>query len=148
MLLSVGLFATLWVFGSLDYNAVYSVAPQVNETALTLIGLLLFGGAMAKSAQVPLHIWLADAMEGKFTISQFKSITLNIVAIILVFACEMAFMFTDLNISFYTVNSWESANSLSCIPLLTLSPQTLHVITGSMLGDGSITRRHKVGKGI
>ena len=69
MLFSVGLFAALWVFGSLDYDVIYSVAPQINETVLTVIGLLFFGGAMSKSAQVPLHIWLPDAMEGPTPVS-------------------------------------------------------------------------------
>ena len=62
--LSVGLFALLWTCGSLEYASVYSVTPLLNETAITIIALLLFGGAMSKSAQVPLHTWLPDAMEG------------------------------------------------------------------------------------
>lgn len=62
--LSVGLFALLWTCGSLEYSSVYSVTPLLNETAITVIALLFFGGAMSKSAQVPLHTWLADAMEG------------------------------------------------------------------------------------
>ena len=58
--LSVGLFALLWTCGSLEYASVYSVTPLLNETAITVIALLLFGGAMSKSAQVPLHTWLPD----------------------------------------------------------------------------------------
>jgi NADH-ubiquinone oxidoreductase chain 5 len=58
--LSVGLFAALWTMGSLDYATVLSVSPLLNETVLTLIGLLFLGGAMSKSAQLPLHTWLAD----------------------------------------------------------------------------------------
>ena len=82
MLFSVGLFAALWVFGSLDYDVIYSVAPQVNETALTVIGLLFFGGAMSKSAQVPLHIWLPDAMEGRLIPNKMLT-----VIIMLIIAC-------------------------------------------------------------
>lgn len=67
--LSVGFFAILWVFGNLDYATVFSVAPYINETAITIIGLLLLIGAMAKSAQIGLHTWLPDAMEGPTPVS-------------------------------------------------------------------------------
>ena len=60
MFLSVGFFAILWVFGNVDYATVFSVAPYINETAITIIGLLLLVGAMAKSAQLGLHTWLPD----------------------------------------------------------------------------------------
>lgn len=59
-LLSLGFFACLWAIGSLDYATVLSVSPLLNETVLTIIGLLFLGGAMSKSAQLPLHTWLAD----------------------------------------------------------------------------------------
>ena len=65
MFLSVGFFAIFWVFGNVDYATVFSVAPYINESAITIIGLLLLVGAMAKSAQIGLHTWLPDAMEGK-----------------------------------------------------------------------------------
>lgn len=64
MALSVGFMALLWAFGSLEYGTILALAPLMNETVVSLIGLLLLGGAMAKSAQVPLHSWLAQAMEG------------------------------------------------------------------------------------
>ena len=70
MTLSIGLFAILWTFGSLEYSSVYSVTPILNETAITIIALLLFGGAMSKSAQVPLHTWLADRIEGPTPVSR------------------------------------------------------------------------------
>jgi NADH-ubiquinone oxidoreductase chain 5 len=62
--LTVGFFALVWLCSSLDYATVLSTAPLLNETALTITGLLLLGGAMAKSAQLPLHTWLPAAMEG------------------------------------------------------------------------------------
>lgn len=60
MFLSIGFFAIFWVFGNVDYATVFSVAPFINETAITIIGLLLLIGAMAKSAQIGLHTWLPD----------------------------------------------------------------------------------------
>ena len=64
MMLSVGLFAMFGIFGNLDYSTVFSISPYVNEVAITIVGLLLFIGATAKSAQVPLHVWLPGSMEG------------------------------------------------------------------------------------
>ena len=69
MFLSVGFFAIFWVFGNVDYASVFTVAPYINETAITVIGLLLLIGAMAKSANIPLHTWLPDAMEGPTPVS-------------------------------------------------------------------------------
>jgi NADH-ubiquinone oxidoreductase chain 5 len=50
--LSLGFFAMLWVFGNLDYASVFALSPYVNETAITVIGLLFLVGAMAKSALI------------------------------------------------------------------------------------------------
>ena len=62
--LSIGFFALFALFGSLDYSVIFSVTPLMNETAITIIGILLLTGAMAKSAQIPLHSWLPGSMEG------------------------------------------------------------------------------------
>src|SRR6266403_1057705 len=53
--LSIGFFALFALFGSLDYATIFSLVPFMNEIAITIIGLLLLTGAMAKSAQIPLH---------------------------------------------------------------------------------------------
>jgi NADH-ubiquinone oxidoreductase chain 5 len=67
--LSIGYFALFALFGSLDYATIFSIVPFINETALTIIGLLLLTGAMAKSAQIPLHSWLPGSMEGPTPVS-------------------------------------------------------------------------------
>ena len=62
--LSIGFFAIFALFGSIDYATVFSLSSYMNETAITVIGLLLLTGAMAKSSQIPLHSWLPGSMEG------------------------------------------------------------------------------------
>jgi len=76
----LGIAAVLFWFGSLDYATVFGMAPGLagaeaeilpgrTWSAMTLICVLLFIGAMGKSAQVPLHVWLPDSMEGPTPIS-------------------------------------------------------------------------------
>jgi len=76
----LGIAAIAMYFGSLDYETVFQLAPQqANATieifdgrpwsVMTVICILLFIGAMGKSAQAPLHVWLPDSMEGPTPIS-------------------------------------------------------------------------------
>jgi NADH-quinone oxidoreductase subunit L len=76
----LGIGMVLYYFGSLDYATVFQRAPELANTKVNLLGscnwslmtvtcLLLFVGAMGKSAQVPLHVWLPDSMEGPTPIS-------------------------------------------------------------------------------
>ena len=67
--LTIGMFAILWSFGNLDYATVFSLAPYMNENVITIIGICLLIGAMAKSSQVGLHVWLPMAMEGPTPVS-------------------------------------------------------------------------------
>ena len=67
--LTIGMFAILWSLGNLDYSTVFSLAPYVNENIITIIGICLLIGAMAKSSQVGLHVWLPMAMEGPTPVS-------------------------------------------------------------------------------
>jgi NADH-ubiquinone oxidoreductase chain 5 len=67
--LTVGMFAILWAFGNLDYATVFSLAPYMNENVVTIVGVCLLIGAMAKSSQIGLHVWLPMAMEGPTPVS-------------------------------------------------------------------------------
>lgn len=62
--LTIGMFIILWSLGNLDYATIFSLSPYINENIITLIGICLLIGAMAKSSQVGLHVWLPMAMEG------------------------------------------------------------------------------------
>ena len=67
--LTIGMFSILWSFGNIDYATVFSLAPFINENIVTIIGICLLIGAMAKSSQVGLHVWLPMAMEGPTPVS-------------------------------------------------------------------------------
>src|SRR5579883_1211859 len=65
----LGLFLVFLNFGTLDFGGVFANVPGKPETLLNTIGLLLLVGACGKSAQIPLYVWLPDAMEGPTPVS-------------------------------------------------------------------------------
>jgi NADH-quinone oxidoreductase subunit L len=70
--LMIGLIVILVNFHSLDFTRVLNpttVNATLGASAITAVALLLFGGAVGKSAQFPLHVWLADAMAGPTPVS-------------------------------------------------------------------------------
>ncbi|MHB8823611.1 MAG: NADH-quinone oxidoreductase subunit L [Thiobacillus sp.] len=111
----LGIGLVLAHFGSLDYAAVFAMAPSLaNETItlwpdapwmlMTVIGILLFIGAMGKSAQFPLHVWLPDSMEGPTPISALiHAATMVTAGIFMVARMSPLYELSDVALSFIMV---------------------------------------------
>ena len=111
----LGIGLVLAYFGSLDYATVFAKAPSLaNETItlwpdtpwmlMTVIGILLFIGAMGKSAQFPLHVWLPDSMEGPTPISALiHAATMVTAGIFMVARMSPLYELSDVALSFIMV---------------------------------------------
>jgi NADH-quinone oxidoreductase subunit L len=111
----LGIAAVLYYTGSLDYNDAFAAAPALAGksltlfqghpwSALTLICICLFIGAMGKSAQMPLHVWLPDSMEGPTPISALiHAATMVTAGIFMVARMSPLFEYSDTALSFVLV---------------------------------------------
>ncbi|MHB1401519.1 MAG: NADH-quinone oxidoreductase subunit L [Thiobacillus sp.] len=111
----LGIGLVLAYFGSLDYATVFAKAPSLAKETITLwpgtpwmlmtvIGILLFIGAMGKSAQFPLHVWLPDSMEGPTPISALiHAATMVTAGIFMVARMSPLFELSDVALSFIMV---------------------------------------------
>ncbi len=66
---ALGVLMIFLTFGNVSYTEIFQRAPLLNPAMATLISLLLLSGAVGKSAQIPLYVWLPDAMEGPTPVS-------------------------------------------------------------------------------
>jgi NADH-quinone oxidoreductase subunit L len=112
----LGIAGVLYYTGSLDYEVAFSQAPQIAAQtlhvagtaagwpAMTVICICLFVGAMGKSAQVPLHVWLPDSMEGPTPISALiHAATMVTAGIFMVARMSPLFEQSDTALSFVLV---------------------------------------------
>ena len=89
MLMSIGFFALFSIFGSLNYATIFSLTPYMNETSISIVAFLLLGGALAKSANIPLHSWLPGSMEAPTPVSALlHAATLVTAGIYLLLRCS------------------------------------------------------------
>jgi NADH-quinone oxidoreductase subunit L len=111
----LGIALVLAYFGTLDYAPVFAHAEEFASTTINLFGaaqwslmtvicICLFVGAMGKSAQVPLHVWLPDSMEGPTPISALiHAATMVTAGIFMVARMSPLFELTDTALAFVTV---------------------------------------------
>ncbi len=111
----LGLAAILLYFGDVNYHTVFSnvtsiadktikIFPGISTSAITVICILLFIGAMGKSAQVPLHVWLPESMEGPTPISALiHAATMVTAGIYMVARCSPLFEYSPVALSFVIV---------------------------------------------
>ena len=111
----LGIGLVLAYFGSMDYAAVFARAPSLAGATINLWGtaewsllsvtcICLFIGAMGKSAQVPLHVWLPDSMEGPTPISALiHAATMVTAGIFMVARMSPLFELSDTALSFVTI---------------------------------------------
>ena len=111
---ALGIFLIFYLFGTVNYNEVFQQIPQnlnndltffgIHINSINLICILLFVGAMGKSAQILLHTWLPDAMEGPTPVSALiHAATMVTAGVFLVVRCSPIFEYSELALNIVTI---------------------------------------------
>ena len=127
--LALGIFLMFYLFGSVNYTEVFNQIPQIiekkllflgmNVGAIDLICILLFIGAMGKSAQIFLHTWLPDAMEGPTPVSALiHAATMVTAGVFLVVRCSPIFEYSPLTLNIITIVGMTTAFFAATVALV------------------------------
>ena len=117
---ALGIFLIFYSFGTLNYTEVFQQIPKFTEEDIFFLGIslnivdliciLLFIGAMGKSAQIFLHTWLPDAMEGPTPVSALiHAATMVTAGVFLVVRCSPIYEYSDLALSLITIIGMSTA---------------------------------------
>ena len=126
---ALGIFLIFYLFGTVNYEEVFNQIPQIiekkllflgmNVGAIDLICILLFIGAMGKSAQIFLHTWLPDAMEGPTPVSALiHAATMVTAGVFLVVRCSPIFEYSPLTLNIITVVGMTTAFFAATVALV------------------------------
>jgi len=126
---ALGIFLIFYLFGTVNYSEVFELIPTIVEkniiflsieiNAIDLICLLLFVGAMGKSAQILLHTWLPDAMEGPTPVSALiHAATMVTAGVFLVVRCSPIYEYSELALNVITVVGMSTAFFAATVALV------------------------------
>ena len=126
---ALGIFLIFYLFGTVNYSEVFQQIPSIVEknlvflgieiNAIDLICLLLFIGAMGKSAQILLHTWLPDAMEGPTPVSALiHAATMVTAGVFLVVRCSPIYEYSEFVLNIITVIGMSTAFFAATVALV------------------------------
>ena len=126
---ALGIFLIFYLFGTVNYLEVFEQIPSavdkkifflgIEANAIDLICLLLFIGAMGKSAQILLHTWLPDAMEGPTPVSALiHAATMVTAGVFLVVRCSPIYEYSELILNVITVVGMSTAFFAATVALV------------------------------
>ncbi len=126
---ALGIFLIFYIFGTVNYNEVFEQIPEFHKNeinffgirinSINLICILLFIGAMGKSAQIFLHTWLPDAMEGPTPVSALiHAATMVTAGVFLVVRCSPIFEYSELALNIITIVGMSTAFFAATVALV------------------------------